>query len=39
MKALCIGGLEKALKGVRTLEEVFGGAKRTEQDSEIEIVV
>jgi len=39
MKTLYIDGLEKALKGVTTLEEVFRVAKRTEQDSEIEIVV
>lgn len=38
MKTLYIDGLEKALKGMTTLDEVFRVAKRTEQDSEIEIL-
>jgi type IV pilus assembly protein PilB len=39
MKTLYIDGLEKALKGVTTLDEVLRVAKRTEQDAEIEILI
>jgi type IV pilus assembly protein PilB len=39
MKTLYIDGIEKAIKGITTLDEVFRVAKRTEQDSEIEILL
>jgi type IV pilus assembly protein PilB len=39
MKTLYIDGIEKAIKGMTTLDEVFRVAKRTEQDSEIEILL
>jgi type IV pilus assembly protein PilB len=39
MKTLYIDGVEKAIKGITTLDEVFRVAKRTEQDSEIEILL
>jgi type IV pilus assembly protein PilB len=39
MKTLYVDGLEKAMKGVTTLDEVFRVAKRTEQDSEIELLI
>ncbi len=38
MKTLYIDGIEKALKGGTTLDEVFRVCKRTEQDAEIEIL-